>query len=271
MSEAEDRTPLARRRFLAITAVTLAWVASGCGDSDGSSSSGPTTTASPADRSDPPGRAASNDGSGDGTLIAEDFDALGTCVLLPEMVAGPFPTLAQLDRRDITEGYPGRPLRMGLRVVDEACVPIPDATVEVWHTDASGDYSSYEDGGTGKDEGAGTTFLRGTQRADDAGIVEFATIYPGWYTGRAVHIHLRVHRDDELVLTSQLFFPDALNLEVLASGSYAAFGPPDTTNETDPLGGDIADNGSLLHVTTTGTGGQPDLLALVNLGVSNNA
>ena len=61
--------------------------------------------------------------------------------------------------------------------------PVAGAAVEVWHTDATGDYSAFADGGGGKDEAEGTTFLRGTQVADDDGIVEFATIYPGWYRG----------------------------------------------------------------------------------------
>ena len=127
---------------------------------------------------------------------------------MPEKTSGPFPLDEQFDRRDVTEGYPGQPMRLGLRVLDETCAPVPGAKVEIWHTDGSGDYSAFVDRGGGKDEGPGTTFLRGTQTAGDDGIVEFLTIYPGWYSGRAVHIHLRVHLDDATVLTSQMFFDD---------------------------------------------------------------
>lgn len=84
-------------------------------------------------------------------------------------------------------------MRLGLRVVDAACEPIPDAAVEIWHCDTTGDYSAFPDNGGGKDAGSGTTFLRGTQTAGADGIVEFQTVYPGWYRGRAVHIHVRVH------------------------------------------------------------------------------
>lgn len=201
-------------------------------------------------------------------LEPADFAALGTCVLFPSSTAGPFPTVEQLVRRDISEGYDGHPLRLGLRVVDQACDPIPGAAVEVWHTDATGDYSSYEDGGDGKDEAEGTTFLRGAQVADADGIVEFDTIFPGWYPGRTVHIHLRVRREDELVLTGQLYFDDALAADVLSSGAYAEFGPPDTTNATDGIAGDPAREGSQLTAVAAQTRRGVGTLALANLGVS---
>jgi protocatechuate 3,4-dioxygenase beta subunit len=261
--------PLDRLGFLAAgTGALLCWAV--CADdgvpgpaaaptsSSSTTSPMPSTTQTPT--SEPPA-------DRDVALGPADFAALSACVLLREMAAGPFPTLEQLERRDITEGYPGRPLQLGLRVINGSCEPIPGVAVEVWHTDASGDYSSYADGGTGKDEGTGTTFLRGRQLADGEGIVEFATIYPGWYPGRAVHIHVRVRRDGDLVLTSQLFFPDDTTREVFAAGPYAEFGPPDTTNATDGLGGDIATNGSLLSVTPRATGAEPPMRALLNLGI----
>lgn len=82
-----------------------------------------------------------------------------------------------------------------------------------------------------------------------------------------MHIHLRVRRGPDLVLTSQLFFPDDRTAEVLVTGPYARFGLPDTSNATDGLGGDIETNGSLLSVTATGTGSEPALTALLNLGI----
>ena len=82
---------------------------------------------------------------------------------MPEKTAGPFPLDQQFDRRDVTEDLPGHPIRLGLRVVDKICAAVPGAAVEIWHADATGDYSAFTDNGGGKDEGAGTTFLRGTQ------------------------------------------------------------------------------------------------------------
>lgn len=256
---------LSRRQVLGGGAALALWLASGCTDAaEQSSSPVDDATASTATSGVP---ATDGEPVASRPLTRADFEGLGTCVLLPETTAGPFPTTEQLDRRDITEGSPGRPLRLGLRVVDEACTAVPGVAVEVWHADASGDYSAYEDGGTGKDEGAGTTFLRGSRTADDEGVVEFATIYPGWYRGRAVHIHVRVRRDDELVVTSQLFLPEARTAAVLSGGAYREFGPPDTTNATDALGGDIESNGTLLHVSEASTAPEPDLVALLNLGV----
>ena len=200
-------------------------------------------------------------------LTAADFEPLGTCQLLPANVAGPFPLDEQFDRRDITEGYPGHPLRLGLRVVDETCEPVQGAAVEVWHTDATGDYSAFVDSGGGKDEGEGTTFLRGTQRAGDDGIVEFLTIYPGWYPGRSVHVHLRVHLGGATVLTSQLFFDDEYTASVFAADPYAVNGLPDTINATDGFAGDPAADGTLLHLGAAGTDNGVGTLALLNLGV----
>ena len=220
------------------------------------SSVGPTTSAASAQGSVP--------------LTAADFASAGTCRLLPEQTAGPFPLDEQLVRRDITEGLPGHPLRLGIRVVDASCAPLAGAAVEVWHADATGDYSAFVDNGGGKDDGPGTTFLRGTQLADDDGITEFATIYPGWYRGRAVHVHLRVRVADELVLTSQLYFPDDATLAILAEPPYAEFGPPDTTNTTDGLAGvdgGVATNGTLLTLTATATERGPGTLAVVNVAV----
>jgi hypothetical protein len=186
---------------------------------------------------------------------------------MPEKTAGPFPLDRQFDRRDITEGAPGHPLRLGLRVVDAACAAVPGAKVELWHADATGDYSAFIDNGGGKDDGPGTTFLRGTQTADANGIVEFLTIYPGWYRGRAVHIHLRVHLADSTVLTSQMFFDGDYTAGVYAGAPYAEFGLPDTSNAADSIAGDPAAEGTLVHTSPADTAGGAGTLGLLNLGI----
>jgi protocatechuate 3,4-dioxygenase beta subunit len=183
------------------------------------------------------------------------------------MTAGPFPLDEQFVRRDITEGYPGHPLRLGLRVIDGSCQAMPGAAVELWHADATGDYSAFADGGGGKDEGPGTTFLRGTQVTGDDGIVEFLTIYPGWYRGRAVHIHLRVHVDDTTILTSQLFFDEDYTASVYAEAPYAENGLPDTTNAQDGIAGDPESEGTLVHLTAAEPTSGAGTLGLLNLGV----
>jgi protocatechuate 3,4-dioxygenase beta subunit len=178
--------------------------------------------------------------------------AAARCVLAPELTEGPYYIDEHLFRRNITEGKPGTPLDLRLTVEDATtCEPIHNATVEVWHCDAQGDYSGYDaaagaapaPGGGGPPGGGGghatptstTTYLRGAQRTGRTGLVAFRTIYPGWYQGRTTHIHLKVHVGGKEVHTGQLFFKDSLNAAVYAAGAYAAHGRPDTTNASDSI------------------------------------
>ncbi len=200
-------------------------------------------------------------------LTVAAFAALPICAVPPSTTAGPFPTIDQLDRRDVTEGYPGHPLRLGIRVVDADCNPLPGAEVEIWHTDATGDYSAYVDNGSGKDEGEGSTFCRGFQTADADGILEFQTIYPGWYEGRAVHIHVRARVEGSDVLTSQLYFDEAYTESVYQAEPYAEFGPPDTSWASDGLAADPSTDGSGITLAEANTSNGLGTLGLVNLGL----
>jgi protocatechuate 3,4-dioxygenase beta subunit len=274
-----DRPATSRRRFLqagGVTAVGLALAACATETTTGSAASSTSSTGRATTTTGGTGGDGVESATGTGStttpvaaaaLTVADFDGLTTCVLLPEMTAGPFPLDEQFDRRDITEDSDGQPMRLGFRVVDDTCTAVPGTKVEIWHCDATGDYSAFTDGGGGKDDGEGTTFLRGTQGADDDGIVEFLTIVPGWYRGRAVHIHLRVHVDDATVLTSQVFFDASYLEDVYATEPYAQFGPPDTSNEEDGIAGDVESNGTLLTTTAAETTAGPGTLALVNLGI----
>jgi protocatechuate 3,4-dioxygenase beta subunit len=135
------------------------------------------------------------------------------CILTPQLEEGPFYIDPKLVRADITEGKPGVALGLRLRVVDAgSCMPISGARVDVWHCDARGIYSAFPgQGDTHNIDQSNKTFLRGTQLAGTSGWTEFKTIYPGWYDGRATHIHFKVFLDERTVLTGQTFFPDALN------------------------------------------------------------
>lgn len=264
-----------RRRFLQVGGLAAAALAMGACASD-AVGSGPATTDPPATGSSAPD-APTGTGTGPSpvetdALTVADFAGLATCVLLPEQTAGPFPLDEQFVRRDITEGVDGRSMQLGFRVVDDACSAVPGAAVEVWHCDATGDYSAFEDGGSGKDEGPGTTFLRGTQIADADGIVEFASIVPGWYEGRAVHIHLRVRVDDATVLTSQVYFDPAHLETAYAEAPYAERGLPDTSNEDDGIAGEVTTNGTLLATSDGSTpDGRPRTVALLNLGIDRSS
>lgn len=132
------------------------------------------------------------------------------CVITPEVTEGPYYFDPKLERVDITEGHEGVATTVRLQVVDGACKPLPGARVDLWHCNAAGLYSGYRNQ-TGGVDTTGQTFLRGTQFAGDNGIVEFQTIYPGWYAGRTTHMHFKVFLDEKTVLTGQIFFPDALS------------------------------------------------------------
>lgn len=139
---------------------------------------------------------------------------LVTCVLAPEQTEGPFHLDDQKLRRNITEGKPGLPLTLRLTVRDvSTCRPIKGALVDVWHCDAAGAYSGVQ-GGTGE-------FLRGVQRTDAKGVATFLTIYPGWYPGRTVHVHVMVHVGGNVVHTGQLYFPDGLTDTVYRRSPYS--------------------------------------------------
>ena len=130
--------------------------------------------------------------------------APNVCMLSPEVTEGPFYLDEGLVRSDITEGRAGVPMRLTLQVVRADCTPIEGARVDLWHCDAEGNYS-----GVGDQQGA--TYLRGIQMSDAQGTVTFETIYPGWYRGRTTHMHYKIWLGDRQVLTSQIFFPDALS------------------------------------------------------------
>lgn len=136
------------------------------------------------------------------------------CLLTPEAIQGPYYFDPKLVRCDIRENKTGVPILLRLQIVDQACRPIPGARVDVWHCDAAGLYSNYAGQGDNRAQPIdtlGESFLRGSQLADDSGVATFKSIYPGWYPGRAPHIHFKAFLNDANILTGQLFFPDALS------------------------------------------------------------
>jgi protocatechuate 3,4-dioxygenase beta subunit len=153
------------------------------------------------------------------------------CVLTPEMTEGPYYLDDQVIRRDVTEGKTGVPLQLDLTVADaSSCTPIPGVMVEIWHADAGGSYSGFGAGGST------TTFLRGGQNADTDGKVQFNTIYPGWYQGRTVHIHVKVH-DGNTVHTTQLFFDQSLTDQVFTKAPYQGHSGGTTNTQDNIYGG----------------------------------
>jgi protocatechuate 3,4-dioxygenase beta subunit len=142
-----------------------------------------------------------------------------SCVLTPDAGEGPYYLDPKLVRSDIASGQPGAPLELALQVVRAGdCATLANARVDVWHADALGLYSGYEQqsgvGGVSTKAAAGQKYLRGTQFTDTAGNVQFRTIFPSWYGGRTPHLHFKVFLSGNEAVASQIFFPEEINKEV---------------------------------------------------------
>jgi protocatechuate 3,4-dioxygenase beta subunit len=180
-----------------------------------------------------------------------------SCVLTPELTEGPYYIANEKVRHNITEGRPGAPLTLKLTVVDAStCKPIRNAAVDIWHCDAGGDYSAFSTPNQ-------RTYCRGIQRTDANGVATFQTIYPGWYQGRAVHIHVKVHVGGNVVHTGQFFFADSVTDAVYRRAPYSRRPNRTTRNANDSIyvnGG----SKSMLRVAKSGSG----YVGRVTMGVS---
>jgi protocatechuate 3,4-dioxygenase beta subunit len=180
------------------------------------------------------------------------------CIVTPGLTEGPFFVDMQMERSNLIEEdepgvKPGVPLHVAFgvfKVNGTMCEPLAGATVDIWHCDTQGVYSNVsaetlpqtsfiqpQDTGDKK-------YCRGWQKTGEDGVARFTTIYPGWYGNRCIHIHFKVRGvmgTRSMEFTSQIFFDDALNAEVLMTTGYKP-GPPAVTNRTD-------------MVFTTGDGG----------------
>ena len=174
------------------------------------------------------------------------------CRPWPEQEEGPYHREFQPLRRDVVEDRLGVPLQLGIRLLGLDNAALRDAAIEIWHCDALGRYSGFPppdpkvvvtaESASRTEVAAEETFLRGRQLTDDAGLVEFRTIYPGWYPGRTVHVHTIVHARAAR-FTTQLYFPEAVTDEVFAQAPYDQRSGRDTTNDTDEIfrqGGEAA-------------------------------
>src|SRR4051812_12855209 len=167
--------------------------------------------------------------------------SLPSCVVVPELTEGPYYVDEKLERSDIRTDTSNGSVSEGAvltldwvvsQVDGNACIPLEGVLVDVWHCDAAGDYSD-----VGSEQGH--DYLRGYQHTDASGRARILTVYPGWYQGRAVHIHFKIRTDAAasrgFEFTSQLFFDDAFSQSVYATGVYAAKGPQDVKNANDQI------------------------------------
>ena len=185
------------------------------------------------------------------TQVSSSSSTALDCVVRPELTIGPYFVDDQLNRSDIRSEpsdnsvKEGVPLTLNISVAsvgDSSCTPIEGAQVDIWHCDANGQYSGVSAQGS---DTTGQKFLRGYQLTDANGAVQFQTIYPGWYSGRAVHIHFTIRtkgaNSEDYQFTSQFFFDDTLTDQVHSLEPYASKGQRDTRNSNDNIyigGGD---------------------------------
>jgi protocatechuate 3,4-dioxygenase beta subunit len=188
------------------------------------------------------------------SATATSTSTSGCMTLMSSVTEGPYYLDGALVRKDITEGKSGVPLTLRLTVVDatDGCTPVKGAAVEIWHCDAWGYYSGYTTANPGGsapaeseegDSADDNTYLRGYQIANANGVVKFETIFPGWYTPRTCHIHVKVHTGGEkedgtyeggiVNYTGQLFFDDDIAEEIFTLEPYSRHTGSYTTLDND--------------------------------------
>jgi protocatechuate 3,4-dioxygenase beta subunit len=202
--------------------------------------------------------------------------ASGACVLTAALTQGPYFVDVMLNRSDIrtdpTSGVAsgGVPLALTFRVSRVAsggCTPLTGAYLDVWHCDSGGAYSDVSGAGSGQ------RFLRGYQVTDGDGVARFTTVYPGWYQGRAVHIHFKLRlfagATKTYEFTSQFFFDDSLTDTVYTVSPYSSRGRRSTRNSSDGFYKSLSTSakGALTLQTTVDGSGYAGVINLdVNVG-----
>jgi protocatechuate 3,4-dioxygenase beta subunit len=226
---------LSRREILKLLGATGLAVLVGCGP-DGATTGQATSTAVPA--------VTSGATQAPATTVPEVAVA-PTCVVRPEQTEGPYFVDERLDRSDIRSDPSSGEVKAGLplaltfavsQISSSACAPLSGAIVDVWHCDAAGSYSGVQDRSF---DTTGQQWLRGYQVTNDNGIAQFTSIFPGWYSGRTVHIHFKIRTGfdeaNSYEFTSQLYFDKSFVDQVYAQEPYAARGEQNTLNSADGI------------------------------------
>jgi protocatechuate 3,4-dioxygenase beta subunit len=218
-----------------------------------------------------PGRAEDLKGLDGGSDVEPGSDAT-SCVLTAALTEGPYFIDERLERSDIRSDpetgilSPGVPLALSfnvMRVSRTSCTPLTGAYLDVWHCDAGGAYS-----GVGQDRGE--KFLRGYQITDADGAARFTTVYPGWYRGRAVHVHFKLRlfagATRTYEFTSQFFFDEALTDQVHARSPYSARGHRNVVNSRDGIYNSLS-TAEKAALTLNAVAGGDGYTGVITLGV----
>ncbi len=222
---------LSHREALILMGGAALVLAVGCSDDDDSSTASATNTA--AGSGTPTATQGATTAATTPAATQAATVAPVSCVITPELTEGPYWVDERLLRSDIRDGQPGVPVTLTIAVseIGDSCTPISGATVDMWHCSALGVYSDVS--------GNTETFLRGIQTTDANGQVQFTTVFPGWYSGRAIHIHFKVRMDPDASsgpeFTSQFFFEEATIDTVLQASPYNQTGTPDIRNSSDNI------------------------------------
>jgi protocatechuate 3,4-dioxygenase beta subunit len=193
----------------------------------------------------------------------------GDCTVTASETAGPFPTITPsslvksnivMDRTGV-----GLTIKITIKNTKASCEALKGAIVDIWHCDKDGNYSEY--GGISMQSVNYTSvhFLRGRQTTDDNGLITFTSIFPGWYSGRATHIHVHVYNTSGTsLLVTQIAFPEGTNSAVALVNASSTNGytkgmsgytynasdnvfSDSTTNEMAAISGSVSDGFVLTH------------------------
>ncbi len=180
----------------------------------------------------------------------------GTCTIAPTETEGPFPTKVPTSyvRSDITDGRTGYKMTAKITIgnLNNSCAGLAGAIVDIWHCDAEGNYSEYGGSGMQNTNYQSVHFLRGRQITDANGLVTFTSIFPGWYSGRATHIHVHVYNASGTSLSvTQIAFPEGSGTAVALVNGYAKGMTDYTYNNADNVFSD--DKTGIEIATVTGT------------------
>lgn len=228
-------------------------------------------------------------GSDERLLFADN----SSCLLQPEATQGPYYIDGEIIRSDMSEDEPGVPLFLDIQLIDtSSCDPVPAVFVDIWHCNATGVYSGVVNPSNGNPNdlsNVNATFGRAVQQTDINGVVQFETIFPGHYVGRAIHMHVLTHNTESSIIRTnstllsgnftaqsshvgQIFFDQSLIAQVEATAPYNTNQQELLPNEQDGiLYAEALGSDPFMHYVLLGDDISDGILAWISLGIDPSA